>query len=66
MSARMILIVVCLVLLGWVAGMSVLCAYRRDWPRLRRFLFKTHRGINGAPMILWAALAVGALVRTFV
>ena len=66
MSARVILIVVCLITLAWVAGTSVGCAYRRDWPRLRRFLLEWHRGIYGAPNVLWAALALGALVRIFV
>jgi hypothetical protein len=66
MSARVILIVVCLIMLAWVAGTSVVYAYRRDWPRLRRFLFRWHRGLSGAPNVLWAALALGALVRTLV
>jgi hypothetical protein len=47
MSARVILIVVCLIMLAWVAGTSVVYAYRRDWPRLRRFLFRWHRGFVG-------------------
>ena len=66
MSARVILIVVCLITLVWVAGTSVFYTYRRDWPRLRRFLFTWHRGINGAPTVLWAALALVALVRVLV
>ena len=66
MSARVILIVVCVVMLGWVAGTSALYTCRRDWPRLRRFLFAWHRGIYGAPTVLWGALALAALVRVFV
>ena len=66
MSARVILIVVCLIALAWVGGTSAGYAYRRDWPRLRRFLFEWHRGIYGAPNVLWAALALGALVRVLV
>jgi hypothetical protein len=66
MSARAILVVVCLIMLGWVAGTSAVLTYRRDWPRLRRFLFTWHRGIYGAPTVLWAAVALGALVRSFV
>jgi len=66
MTARVILIVVCLITLAWVGGTSVVYTYRRDWRQLRRFLFARHRGISGAPTILWAALALGALVRTLV
>jgi hypothetical protein len=66
MRTPVILIVVCLVTLGWVAGTSALYTYRRDWPRLRRFLFARHRGITGAPTVFWAAMALAALVRIFV
>ena len=30
---------------------SVSFMYRRDWARLRRFLFTVHRGITGAPNV---------------
>ena len=66
MSARVILTIVSLITLGWVGGTTVVYMYRRDWARLRRFLFTVHRGITGAPNVFWAALALGALVRTFV
>jgi hypothetical protein len=66
MSARVILIVVCLVTLGWVAGTSALYTCRQDWSRLRRFLFARHRGMTGAPTALWGVLALAALIRVFV
>lgn len=66
MNARVVLIVVCLITLAWVAGTSAVYVYRRDWPRLRRFLWTWHRGPRGAPTVLWAALALAALIRVLV
>jgi hypothetical protein len=64
--ARVILIVVCAIMLAWVAGTSALYAHRRNWPRLRRFLFAWHRGLSGAPNVAWAVLALAALVRVLI
>jgi hypothetical protein len=68
MSTRVILFVLCVILLSYVAGSAAVYANRRDWPRLRRFLFSSRRpsSIYSGPLIIWAAIAAGALVRLFV
>ena len=63
---RVVLAVLCLITLFWIAGTSAIYAYRRDWPRLRRFLFAHYRGLSGAPAILWVVLVVGVLIRLFI
>jgi hypothetical protein len=66
MSARTIVIVLCLTTLAWIAATSLVYTYRRDWAGLRRFLFTWHRGMFGGPTVLLGVLVLGALVRTFV
>src|ERR1051325_8253664 len=67
MTARGILIVLCVLVVVWVVGWSAVYTYRRDWPRLRILLFASRsRGIYGGPLVIWAAIAVGTLIRLFV
>jgi hypothetical protein len=62
-NSRAILIVVCAVALVWVGATVAVLAVRRDWPRLRRFLFAWHPGVRGGPVAFWAALALVVLIR---
>ena len=62
-SARVVLIAVCVTALTWVGASAALLTLRRDWPALRRFLFTWNPGIRGGPVAFWAILALLALIR---